>query len=215
MSAFHAKERIHFFISKKTANFLKHANHDPNGVLASPARPACPIVLPLGSSDAHSEASTPNSAPRRILIMMLFSSTMTCSTLRPFHPRSGPPRSIGIGGRSPARAGLVHSLRGLCARGRYGSRLFPGALAERFFPTTQRRGVGDRLLLRLSLFMDRRRRRLEPRSIARTDARIRPIAEAGLITAAASPEKQPLDHLAEPLLGLEGRAEDFSAIWRR
>src|SRR5215469_16100097 len=41
MSAFHAKERIHFFISKKTANFLKHADYDPSGVLASPTRPAC------------------------------------------------------------------------------------------------------------------------------------------------------------------------------
>ena len=35
------------------------------------------IVLPLGSSDAHGEASTPNSAPRRILIMILLSSTIT------------------------------------------------------------------------------------------------------------------------------------------
>jgi hypothetical protein len=31
------------FISKKTANFLKHANHDPNGVLAAPTGPACPV----------------------------------------------------------------------------------------------------------------------------------------------------------------------------
>ena len=30
-----------------------------------------------GSSDAHGEASTPNSAPRRILIMTLLSSTIT------------------------------------------------------------------------------------------------------------------------------------------
>ena len=43
-------------------------------------------------------------------------------------------------------------------RGQHGGRLFHGACTERFLPAAQRRGVGDRLLFRLPLFLARRRR---------------------------------------------------------
>lgn len=42
-------------------------------------------------------------------------------------------------------------------RGRHGGRLFHGALAERLLPAAQLRGVGDRQLLRVPLFLARRR----------------------------------------------------------
>jgi putative oxidoreductase len=51
--------------------------------------------------------------------------------------------------------------------GQYGRRLFHGARAERFLPAAQRRGVGDRLLFRISLFLLGRGRPMEPRSSAR------------------------------------------------
>ena len=54
-----------------------------------------------------------------------------------------------------------------------------------FFPAAQWRGVGNRLLLRLPLFLGRRGRRMEPRSTTR--ACIRLIAEPGLTTEARRP----------------------------
>jgi putative oxidoreductase len=59
-----------------------------------------------------------------------------------------------------------------------------GARAERFLPAAQRRGIGDRLLLRLPLFLGGRWRRVEPRSTAR--ASIRLIAKPGLSKAAGN-----------------------------
>jgi hypothetical protein len=76
------------------------------------------------------------------------------------------------------RTGLVHPHRRLCPRGQHGGCLFHGAWAERFLPIAQWRGVGNRLLFRLSLSLGRRRGRMEPRSTTRT--RIRLIAKPGL-----------------------------------
>ena len=79
-----------------------------------------------------------------------------------------------------ARAGFVHPHRRLHPRGRHGGRLFHGPCAERLLPAAQRRGVGNRLLLRLPLFLGRRWRRMEPRSATRARIRVRPVAEPGL-----------------------------------
>jgi putative oxidoreductase len=65
-------------------------------------------------------------------------------------------------------------------RGQHGGRLFHGTCAERFLPATQRWRVGNRLLLRLPLFLGRRGRRVEPRSTARARIRICPLAEPSL-----------------------------------
>jgi len=51
---------------------------------------------------------------------------------------------------------FIHPRRCLYPRGQHGGRLLHGACAERFLPTAQRRGVGNRLLLRLPLFLVRR-----------------------------------------------------------
>jgi hypothetical protein len=64
--------------------------------------------------------------------------------------------------------------------GDMGGRLFYGPCAERCLPAAQRRGVGDRPLVRLSLSLGRRRGRMEPRSTARARIRIRRIAEPRL-----------------------------------
>jgi putative oxidoreductase len=65
-------------------------------------------------------------------------------------------------------------------RGQYGGRLFHGARAKRVLPAAQRLGIGNRLLFRLPLFLGRRGRRMEPRSIAGARIGTRRIAEPGL-----------------------------------
>ena len=92
----------------------------------------------------------------------------------------GPSRFIGVGRLSPARAGFVHPLRSLCPRGRHGGRLFHGALTQGLLSAAQRRGVGNRLLLRLPRFLACRGRRIEPRSATCARLRICPVAEPGL-----------------------------------
>src|SRR5271167_2238893 len=132
--------------------------------------------------------------------------------LRLVHPKSRFPRIIGVGGRFAARIGFVHPLCRLCPRGQHGRGVFHGTRAERLFPAAQRRGIGNRLLLRLSLFLDRRGRRVGPRSTTR--ARIHLIAEAGLSTVAGRPwlpdSRSPfldrLSRFAQPWWALKPRA---------
>ena len=71
---------------------------------------------------------------------------------------------------------FIHPRRCLYPRGQHGGRLLHGACAERFLPTAQRRGVGNRLLFRISLFLPGRGRPVEPRS----SARVRRVAEPRL-----------------------------------
>src|SRR5580700_10590365 len=63
----------------------------------------------------------------------------------------------GLQGLLELVGGLLLPLRRLCPRGRYGGRLFHRPCAEKFLPAPQRRGVGNRVLLRLPLFLGCRR----------------------------------------------------------
>jgi hypothetical protein len=65
-------------------------------------------------------------------------------------------------------------------RGQHGGRLFYGALAQGLLSAAQRRGVSNRLLLRIPLFLACRGWRMEPRSATSARVRIHPIGEPGL-----------------------------------
>jgi hypothetical protein len=82
--------------------------------------------------------------------------------LRPIHLKYGPPRFIGVGGRFAARAGFVHAPVAFCPRGRYGRSPISWCTRREMSSRCSTRGVGDRPLVRLPLFLGRRGRRMEP-----------------------------------------------------
>src|SRR5215472_783724 len=117
--------------------------------------------------------------------------------LRLVHVKSRPTSLIGTGGRFLARAGFLHPHSRLYPLGQHGGRLFHGTRAANFFPAAQWRRVGNRLLLRVPLFLGRRGRRMEPRSTARAHICIHLIGEPGSLSKlAASPKEKPLDNHA-------------------
>jgi hypothetical protein len=81
--------------------------------------------------------------------------------------------------------GLFTRTVAFCPRGRYGRSPISWCTRREMSSHCSTRGVGDRPLVRLPLFLGRRGRWMEPRSIARARIGIRRVAEPGLSTAIA------------------------------
>jgi len=81
--------------------------------------------------------------------------------------------------------GLFTRTVAFCPRGRYGRSPISWCTRREMSSHCSTRGVGDRPFVRLPLFLGRRGRRMEPRSIARARIGIRRVAEPGLSTAIA------------------------------